>query len=61
MSDLEDEQVFYFQSRGIDAEAARAALVYSFGMEVVEGISQEKLRKRLAAAIRESLDRSASV
>lgn len=36
MSDLEEDELFYFRSRGIDAETARAALVYSFGLEVVQ-------------------------
>ena len=59
VSDLEDDQVFYFLSRGIDKETARAALVYSFGMEVVGRIQQEDLRKRLEAATRASLARAA--
>lgn len=36
VSDLEEDELFYFLSRGIDAETARQALVYSFGLEVVQ-------------------------
>lgn len=35
ISDLDDEQLFYFQARGIDATAARSALVFSFAAEVL--------------------------
>lgn len=51
VSDLDDNELFYFASRGIDALTARQALVYSFGLEVVNNISYEKLRGRIAAAI----------
>ena len=34
ISDLDDEQLFYFRSRGVDERLARSALVYSFGAEV---------------------------
>jgi len=61
VSDLDDDQVFYFLSRGIDEATARASLVYSFGMEVVGRIRQEALRERLEAATRESLDACASL
>lgn len=36
VSDLEEDELFYFRSRGIDSETAREALVYSFGLEVVQ-------------------------
>ncbi|CAG9467866.1 unnamed protein product [Pedinophyceae sp. YPF-701] len=55
ISDLEDEQLFYFRARGIDEDVARQALVYSFGLEVVAEIRQEELRKRCEAAVRASL------
>ena len=61
VSDLDDDQVFYFLSRGIDEATARASLVYSFGMEVVGRIRQEALRERLEAATRESLDACTSL
>lgn len=56
VSDLEDEQVFYFLSRGIDAEAARSALVYSFGMEVVGELPYTPLRERLQKVISATLE-----
>ena len=53
---MEDEQVFYFLSRGIDAEAARSALVYSFGMEVVGELPYTPLRERLQKVISATLE-----
>jgi len=34
ISDLEEDQLVYFQARGIDLQTARDALVFSFGAEV---------------------------
>ena len=34
ISDLEDDQLFYFRARGIDEQTARSALVFSFCAEV---------------------------
>ena len=56
VSDLEDEQVFYFLSRGIDEDAARAALVYSFGMEVINRIGLKGLRERLEKLTKQALE-----
>ena len=36
ISDLEEDQLFYFQARGVDVQTARNALVFSFGAEVME-------------------------
>ena len=56
MSDLEDEELFYFRARGIDAAAARAALVYSFGLEVVSDIPSAQLQARVRDSIRAALE-----
>jgi Fe-S cluster assembly protein SufD len=36
ISDLEEDQLFYFQARGIDALTARSALVFSFASDVFQ-------------------------
>ncbi|KAJ7516348.1 hypothetical protein O6H91_22G055000 [Diphasiastrum complanatum] len=55
ISDLEEEQLFYFRARGIDAQTARSALVFSFAAEVIERISYKDLRERLQHIVKESL------
>lgn len=47
ISDLSQEEMFYFQARGIDKELARQALVYSFGAEVVQSLKYDKLTSRI--------------
>ncbi|XP_077241723.1 non-intrinsic ABC protein 6 [Tasmannia lanceolata] len=47
ISDLEEDQLFYFQARGIDLQTARNALVFSFGAEVMERLPYAPLRKRV--------------
>jgi Fe-S cluster assembly protein SufD len=53
VSQLEDEAVFYLQSRGIDAESAQKLLVFAFAFEVVDQIPIESLRERLVAIVNE--------
>jgi hypothetical protein len=52
VADLSADELFYFAARGIDAAAARDALVYSFGAEVVDalpaGLAEVIARLRLA-------------
>jgi Fe-S cluster assembly protein SufD len=52
VSQLEDEAVFYLQSRGIDTDAARKLLTYAFATEVINEISIASLRTRLQAQVR---------
>ncbi len=47
ISDLSAEELFYFRARGISADAARQALVYSFGAEVVQQLGYEALTQRI--------------
>lgn len=56
VSDLEDEELFYFRARGIDAATARAALVYSFGLDVVQEMPSKDLQERVRGLIRSALD-----
>jgi Fe-S cluster assembly protein SufD len=51
ISDLSQEEMFYFRSRGIDAATARKALVYSFGAEVVQQLKHKDLMERLQTTI----------
>ncbi len=52
VSQLEDDEVFYLQSRGIDHESARKLLTYAFAIEIIDQIPVETLRDRLARFIR---------
>lgn len=47
ISDLQDEELFYFRARGIDATAARQALVFSFGSEIVQELKYKALQARI--------------
>jgi len=44
---LSDEELFYFQARGIPAEKARTLLAFGFALEIVKKIQNEYSRKRL--------------
>ncbi|KAL3645644.1 hypothetical protein CASFOL_010824 [Castilleja foliolosa] len=56
ISDLEEDQLFYFQARGIDVEAARRALISSFAAEVIESFPDTSVRKRVESLIATLLD-----
>mmetsp|Transcript_19381 Transcript_19381/g.41937 ORF Transcript_19381/g.41937 Transcript_19381/m.41937 type:complete len:485 (+) Transcript_19381:93-1547(+) len=51
VSDLSDEELFYFRARGIDAATARQALVASFGAEVVQRLQYKSLLARIQADV----------
>lgn len=55
VSDLSEEELFYFRARGVNVETARQALVYSFGAEIVQKLTHEKLIERIQAAVRDTL------
>ncbi|HEY9628891.1 MAG TPA: Fe-S cluster assembly protein SufD [Coleofasciculaceae cyanobacterium] len=48
---LEADEVFYLQSRGIDAADARQLLVYAFAYEVIEKIAIASLRRTLSELV----------
>jgi Fe-S cluster assembly protein SufD len=52
VSQLEDDEVFYLQSRGIDADSARKLLKFAFAVEVINHIPVESLRQTLTNEIR---------
>lgn len=56
ISDLEEDQLFYFRARGVDLDTARKALVFSFGAEVVEQLPYNFLRNKVETQIKELLD-----
>lgn len=56
VSDLSDAEMFYFRARGIDAEVARKALVYSFGADIVQLFDHKELVDRTRALISSKLD-----
>ena len=52
VSQLESDEVFYLQSRGIDENSARKLLVYAFAYDVISQIPIVSLRDTLAANVR---------
>jgi len=52
VSQLENDEIFYLQSRGIDGDSARKLLVYAFAGEVIGQIPVASLRDRLTQHIR---------
>lgn len=56
ISDLEEDQLFYLQARGIDIKSARKALVFSFAAEVVSRLPDDSIRKKVEDQIRTLLE-----
>ncbi len=52
---LSDDEVFYFEARGIPQDKARTLLAHGFGLEVVLKIQNEAVRKHVAALVMETL------
>jgi Fe-S cluster assembly protein SufD len=52
VSELEHDEMFYLQSRGIDADRARQLLVYAFAHDVLSQVPIVPLRDRLTALTR---------
>ncbi len=48
---LEDDSIFYLQSRGIGAEEARKILTRGFAMEIIEKIKLEPLKRAAESAL----------
>ena len=48
---IDDEQMFYLRSRGIDQQAAQKMIIYAFAAELTEAISDEALRQQVLARI----------
>lgn len=54
---LDDESIFYLQSRGIGYDDARSLLTYAFASEIVERLSAVPLRERLQAILLQRMER----
>lgn len=56
VSQLDDEEVFYLQSRGLNADDARDLLITAFALEVINEVPLESLQKRLASVVHQLRD-----
>ncbi|CAH1443539.1 unnamed protein product [Lactuca virosa] len=54
--DLEEDQLFYLQARGIDRQTARKSLIVSFGAEVIDRFPTADLRKKVELHVKKLLD-----
>ena len=60
VSDLEEEELFYIQSRGLTKEVARSLLVSGFGTEIISGIQGgEKFKEYVRASVQKALSKDA--
>lgn len=48
---IDDEQMFYLRSRGIDERAAQQMIIYAFAAELTESISDEALKQQVLERI----------
>ncbi|MEZ4972298.1 MAG: Fe-S cluster assembly protein SufD [Cyclobacteriaceae bacterium] len=55
---LDEEALFYLQSRGIPKSTAKAMLLYAFAGEVLEAITDEKLREYIDGVVSERLHKN---
>ncbi len=55
---LDEEQVFYLRSRGVEERSARDILTFAFASEIIERIRVEPLRGQLEQMIRERLSKA---
>lgn len=52
---LNDEEVFYLQSRGLQLDYAKSLLMYGFAEEIIEKIEYQPLREALEAIIKQEI------
>lgn len=52
---LSEEEVFYFEARGIPAAKARNLLALAFGLEIVLKIQNKKIFKKIKQSVQETL------
>jgi len=52
---IDDEQMFYLRSRGIDKQAAEKMIIYAFAAELTEALGDETLRQQVLARIGQRL------
>ncbi|CAG4882464.1 Iron-sulfur cluster assembly protein SufD [Georgfuchsia toluolica] len=58
---LDDNQIFYLRSRGMDDAAARALLTYAFAAELTNRVALAPLRAKLERLLRERLPQSSGM
>jgi Fe-S cluster assembly protein SufD len=51
VSQLEDDEIFYLQSRGLDVETAKILLINAFAVEIIDRIPVGSIREKLAVAV----------
>ncbi len=61
VGDLDQEALFYLQSRGIDPETARNMMVHAFAAELVETMPEDSIRRYLEDAMSSWLENIASI
>jgi Fe-S cluster assembly protein SufD len=52
---IDDEHLFYLQSRGLNAEAARDLMTYGFGSEILQAVKSDALREALNGLVHDWL------
>ncbi|MGC9328893.1 MAG: SufD family Fe-S cluster assembly protein, partial [Candidatus Hinthialibacter sp.] len=52
---LDEDAIFYLQSRGVNKKAARSLLTYAFANEIVHQIGSEPIREQLDRLLHERL------
>ncbi|MFN3926114.1 MAG: Fe-S cluster assembly protein SufD [Pseudanabaenaceae cyanobacterium] len=55
VSQLDPEQQFYLESRGISTQMAKTLLTYSFALEVLAGITDPSLYEQMAGQVKNAL------
>ena len=55
---IDDDALFYLQSKGLTAKAARAMLTYGFGSEILSSVQVLELREGLDALLRSRFERA---
>ncbi|TNE71213.1 Fe-S cluster assembly protein SufD [bacterium] len=48
---LDEEEVFYLKSRGLDELTSKELLIYGYALEVIENLEVESLKKQLSAYV----------
>ncbi|MGL5386407.1 MAG: Fe-S cluster assembly protein SufD [Serratia sp. (in: enterobacteria)] len=57
---IDEEQLFYLQSRGIGKHAAQQMIIFAFAAELTEGIADPVIRQQVLARIADRLPREAA-
>ena len=54
---LDENQIFYMRSRGLDLESARRELTYAFANEILSSIEDASIKDFLADLVRQRLSK----